>query len=77
MPMGRFAAMIWEEGTLAGGRYWVLPVASKDASHNMEVDPGMVGRVLGEQLGVEPKEAEGPQPYYKWDLAQLQARRPA
>ena len=69
MPMGRFAAMIWEEGSLAGGRYWVLPAVSKGASHNMDIDPGQVASVLRDQLGVEraPSVRE-PLPYYQWDI---------
>lgn len=47
----------------------MLLVTSHDEQHNMYIDPFLVASALQQQLGVVPP-AE-PQPYYKWDLQQL------
>lgn len=44
---GRIAVMMWEEGSIIGLRYFVLPTDSEAPSHHMEVGWARCGRLHG------------------------------
>ena len=68
VPLSYFMSMFWEEGSVMGHRYWVIP-AEGDAGHNIEVPPADVAKIVREQLGAaEPKE---PTPHYEWSMDTL------
>ncbi|EFN57712.1 hypothetical protein CHLNCDRAFT_142935 [Chlorella variabilis] len=69
LPTEMWGVVVWEEAGQNGARVFVLLVTSHDEQHNMYIDPFLVASALQQQLGVVPP-AE-PQPYYKWDLQQL------
>ena len=54
---------------MVGHRVVVMPLPSNNSIHDMVVDPGMVAKVLTEELGAQwPEE---PQLYSYWDLQHI------
>lgn len=44
LPKNRLVVMIWEEGSVIGLRYWVLPCESAEPDHNMQARTSSAAR---------------------------------